>query len=314
MPELRLLLSAGTLPRASFKSRVEAARQSGFDAISLFPQQYLRALRKEKLRVEDMRDILASNSISLDEVDPLLDWFGPVPSPSEDLIFEIASALGARSINAPAAFAPDIELPALTEALKVLGQRCKREGLRLDLEFLPWCLVPDLRTALQVVADTGEANIGVMLDFWHFFRGGDELGTVQRLSAEQAGRITSLQVCDLPAQPQTPGWRNRLGVASAMLQEMTNGIGISGSKRFFSVAGAAKTHVPDASALMKEAISARLLPGQGDFPVAALLAALTEAGSAPTIGIEVFSLDLARQSPLSIAQQAISAYRSLATD
>jgi sugar phosphate isomerase/epimerase len=311
-PGPRLLLSAGTLPHASFRDRVEAARQAGFDAISLFPQQYLRALGKEKLRAEDMCDILATNNISLDEVDPLLDWFGSGPAPGEDLVFEIATVLGARSINAPAAFAPDIELSQLTAALKKLGQRCARERLRLDLEFLPWCLVPNLSTALQVVADTGESNIGVMLDFWHFFRSGDELATVHNLSIEQARRITSIQVCDLPAHTRTPGWRNRLGMASAMFQELSNGIRISGYRRFFSVVGTAKTHVPGASILMKEAMSARLLPGTGDFPVAELLATLRNAGCQPTIGIEVFSLDLARQSPLSIAQQAMLAYRGLA--
>ena len=96
-----------------------------------------------------------------------------------------------------------------------------------------------------------------------------------------------------------------------MLQELMNGIRVSGTSRFFKVTGAAKSHHPDASILMKEAISGRLLPGQGDMPVAALLMALHEAGVEPTVGLEIFSLDLARQSALTIAQQSISAYREV---
>ena len=307
----RLVLSAGSLPNASFRSRVEAARQAGFDAISLFPQQYLQARRKEKLHLADMRDILSTQGISLDEVDPLLDWFDTSASPSENLIFEIATELGARSINAPVVFCPDISLEQLTGALQALAQRGAQAGLRIDLEFLPWCLVPDLRTALQVVKDTGKANVGVMLDFWHFFRGGDSLDTIKGLSPEDALRVTSIQVNDAPTTTQPLSWRNRVTMINLMLQELINGIRVSGASRFFKVTGAAKSHHPDASILMKEAISGRLLPGQGDMPVAALLMALHEAGVEPTVGLEIFSLDLARQSALTIAQQSISAYREV---
>ena len=36
-PQSRLLLSAGTLPKARFIERVDAAQKAGFDAIALFP-------------------------------------------------------------------------------------------------------------------------------------------------------------------------------------------------------------------------------------------------------------------------------------
>jgi sugar phosphate isomerase/epimerase len=86
----RLILSAGTIPRASFVERVMAAKSAGFDAISLFPQQYLAAQRKEKLSVDDMKSILVDNQIALDEVDPLLDWLGEGKSQSESLMMEMA--------------------------------------------------------------------------------------------------------------------------------------------------------------------------------------------------------------------------------
>jgi sugar phosphate isomerase/epimerase len=305
----RLLLSAGTLPHASFKERAEAAQQAGFDAISLFPAQYLRAGRKEKLDPGDMRDILAANAVSVDEVDPLLDWFGPTPSAAEDLIFEIAGQLGARSINAPSAYAPDISLEQLTGALQQLAQRAQKQGLRIDLEFLPWTLVPDLRTALQVVKDTGQANVGVMLDCWHFFRGGDNIETVQNLSQDDARRITSLQVNDAPSVKQALSWRNRLALITAMITEVIDGIRISGASQFFKASSAMHATRPDAMALMQEAISGRLLPGQGDMPVAPLLQALHQGGCEPTVGLEVFSLDLARLPAGEIARQCMAAYR-----
>ncbi len=311
-PNSRLLLSAGSLPHASFTERVEAASQAGYDAISLFPAQYLRAKRKEKLGPGNMRDILAANSVCVDEIDPLLDWFGPVPSPSEELVFEIAGELGARSINAPGAYAPNINLEQLTGSLQRLAHRGQKEGLRIDLEFLPWTLVPDLQTALQVVKDTGQANVGVMLDCWHFFRGGDSIETVRNLSREDARRITSLQVNDAPSAKQALNWRNRLALVKAVLAEVIDGIRTSGARQFFKTSSAMHTTHPDAMALMQEAISGRLLPGQGEMPVEPLLQALQQAGCEPTVGLEVFSLDLARLPAGEIASQCMAAYSKLA--
>lgn len=81
--ESRLLLSAGTVVKATLVERVKAAKSAGFDAISLFPQQYLHARRKENLSIVDMQDILRDHHICVDEVDPLLDLFGPTGSKSD---------------------------------------------------------------------------------------------------------------------------------------------------------------------------------------------------------------------------------------
>ena len=213
----RLLLSAGTLPKAGFRQRVEAAGAAGFDAISLFPQQYLHARRREKLSTESMRAILEENAIDLDEVDPLLDWFGPGSSGSEQLLFEMADALGARSINAAPAFAPRCSLEDLTEAFAAVCDRASAHGLRVDLEFLPWTMVPDLVTALEVVAQSGCDNAGVMLDCWHFFRGGSDPADIAQLNKPQLAQITSIQVNDAPERPTRLSARQKLGMAAVML-------------------------------------------------------------------------------------------------
>ena len=311
-PESRLLLCAGTLPRANFAERVEAARSAGFDAISLFPQQYLQATMKERLTPADMRDILVAAGIALDEVDPLLDWFGPEASAAEKLMFDMASELGAVSINTPTAFAPDIGLPELTAALVRLCERAARQGLRIDLEFLPWTIVPDLRTALQVVADAGQANLGVTLDVWHFFRSGDTLETLRKLSAADAAFITNLQLNDAPATRRALSLRDKLALAGATLDQVTDGIKVHGARQFFKVSSAMKSTHPDATALMAEASSGRVLPGDGDMPLAAWLQALQSVGCTPTVGLEIFSLALARLPPAEVAASAMAAYRHVA--
>lgn len=309
----RLLLSAGTIPTATFVERVEAARRAGFDAISLFPQQYLDARKREKLSVADMRRILSDNSVSLDEVDPLLHWFGPTQTRSEALIFEIAQELGARSVNAPSAFAPAIEVSEVTSAFARLCERAAAVELRVDLEFLPWTIVPDLSSALQVVRDADQPNAGVMLDCWHFYRAGGDVDDIGRLSEDEAARITSIQVNDAPSAPVALSRADKLAVAKAMLLNVRDGVRVMGAKNFMRAATAAGNPHPDAYALMTEAISARLLPGHGDIPLRAMLSRLEALGCAPTVGLEVFSFALNRRTPSDAADQAMQSYRRLST-
>lgn len=307
----RLLLSAGTLPKAGFRQRVEAAGAAGFDAISLFPQQYLHARRKEKLSTASMVAILEEHGVDVDEVDPLLDWFGPGSSGSEQLLFEMANALGARSINAAPAFAPRCDLQDLTAAFAAVCERASKHGLRVDLEFLPWTMVPDLATALEVVEHSERDNAGVMLDCWHFFRGGSEPADIDRLDQQQAARINSIQVNDAPVRPARLSARQKLGMAAVMLDNARDGLQVMGARRFAQVASSAHNPHPDAMDLMNEASGMRLLPGQGDMPVAELLTALDRAGVSPTVGLEIFSLELMRQAPHQAAAQAMAAYRKL---
>ena len=310
-PRSRLLLSAGTLPKAGFIERVDAAQKAGFDAIALFPQQYLRARKKEKLTPADMREILAERNVTLDEVDPLLDWFGPKASRAENLMFEIANELGARSVNTPPAFAPAIDLQELTAALARVCERANSHGLRVDLEFLPWTLVPDLRTALRVLDDAGQANLGITLDVWHFFRGGDTVATLHDLKPEEAAHITNLQVNDAPATRRSLSLRDKLSLLGVTLDQVIDGINVHGARQFFKVSSAMKSTRPDATALMTEASSARLLPGEGDMALADWLVALDSVGCKPTVGVEIFSLELARRPAAEVAARAMAAYRGV---
>jgi sugar phosphate isomerase/epimerase len=310
-PDSRLILSAGTLPYAGFADRVHAAKTAGFDAISLFPQQYLRARRREKLGIADMQEILQSHCIALDEVDPLLDWFGPDASGSEQLMYEMAEAFGARSMNAAPAFCPHGDLSQVTAAFSRLSERAARHGLRVDLEFLPWTLVSDLDKALTVVRDAGQANTGVMLDCWHFFRSRCEVEQISALGVEDIDRITSVQVNDAPARPARPGRRQKFSVNRTMITSAVDGLRVMGPGRFLKVAGGARNPHPNASQLMAEASCFRLLPGEGDIPLHDLLKALASAGCKPTIGLEIFSLELNKLPAEEAARRAMAAYRSL---
>lgn len=307
----RLILSAGTLPNASFIERVSAAKAAGFTSISLFPQQYLAAQRKEKLSTQDMRDILKEHDIALDEVDPLLDWFGPEATPSENLMMEMADAFGARSINVAAAFVSDKPFTEIVDCFARTCERVAAHGLRADLEFLPWTQVPDLATALKVLEQANPSNAGVMFDFWHFFNSGGQVAQLNALSTDAAARITSLQLNDLPNSIAELNRSQNWQFTKTMLQTAIDSIRVMGWKGFTQVAAKAQYPHADAQQMMKDALCSRLMPGEGDSPVRQVISALAAKDVQPAIGIEVFNLAHDHLPANDVAQQAMRAYRSV---
>jgi sugar phosphate isomerase/epimerase len=218
-PAPRLVLCAAVSRNADFESRVVAAKSARFDAITLFPHQYLNARKRQGLSIPEMQRILRGHGISVAAVDPLLDWFGDRASPSELLMYEIADALDAPAINAAPALAPDLSQEELTDAYTRLCGRAAQHGLRVDLEFLPWTVIPDYRVAFDIIAGSDQDNAGLTFDCLHFFRSGGTPGDLGALDPALAKRITNIQLCDTPEQPAHLDFRRRWMANKELLLE-----------------------------------------------------------------------------------------------
>ena len=70
-------------------------------------------------------------------------------------------------------------------------------GLTGDLEFMPWSTVPDLATAIRVVAAADRPNAGVLLDPLHFDRSGSRIEDLARVPRAQ---LHYWQICDAPRE------------------------------------------------------------------------------------------------------------------
>jgi sugar phosphate isomerase/epimerase len=208
-----LVLCSGTLRRdATFGERLEAARAGGFTGISLWGRDY-NAARTEGLSDADLRKMLDDNGIFVAEVDPAWWWLPGasevrIPRKLDDQdvfcfeekdLFAIADAVGARSINAVDVFGGRFTLEQASEAFAAFSRRAAEHGLRVQLEFMPWSKIPDLRTAWQVVRDAGVDNGGIVIDSWHYFRGTPDAGLLETIPGD---RIFGVQLSDAPAEPE----------------------------------------------------------------------------------------------------------------
>jgi sugar phosphate isomerase/epimerase len=295
-------LCAGTIPRAGFRERVDAAAEAGFAAITLFPEHYLDAVAREGLDPSAMRRHLQGAGIFVHQVDPLLDWYSTDATRSELRLYEAAEATGATSVNVAPAFAPTEDLGFLTDRLGALGERAAARGLSIDLEFLPWSSIPNLGTAISVVEACGLRNVGVMLDSWHFFRSG---GQVSELTTDLVAHVTGVQLNDAPRVPARRGARERWDSNRALLGWARNAWRTLGLKDLVRLTSqAAQGASPD---LIGETLTRRLLPGDGEQPVAELVSALRAGGYRAPMGVEVFNSQLHRLPSREVARRAMDA-------
>jgi sugar phosphate isomerase/epimerase len=207
------VLCSGTLPTAiSFRQRVAAAVAGGFTGISLWGRDY-QVARDEGLGDRDIRLLLADHGLAVGELDPAW-WWLPGASDirippehdqerifhyTEQELFAVAVAVGARSINAVDVFGGAWSLDDAAAAYARLCERAGEHGLLVHLEFLPWSRIPDLDTAWQVVAAADRPNGGLMLDAWHYFRGRPDGALLRSIPGAS---ILGVQLCDAPATPE----------------------------------------------------------------------------------------------------------------
>ncbi|HEU4428176.1 MAG TPA: sugar phosphate isomerase/epimerase family protein [Myxococcota bacterium] len=197
-----LVLHAATLRNASCLELCDAAVAGGFRGVTFYPTQIRRA-RASGLSWLDLRSALRERGLELADLDPLLDWmpgddFASELGASEAEHYEVAEALGARSLNVAQAFRPHVEIDAAAEALAGVCDRAWEHGLIITLEYLPWAGIPDIATARAIVERCGRPNASLMIDTWHTFRGPS---TEAQLAALPGKLVGSIQINDAPAEP-----------------------------------------------------------------------------------------------------------------
>lgn len=199
-----LILCSGTLLGHPLRAKIRAAAEAGYAGLTLWPDDVAQA-RSEGLSDADLRSLLADHDQVVVDMDPLLDWTPEArPRAGEALVavtpeaefYAIAEAFGARSLNVVQGFGKSLDLDRAAEDLAGVCDRAREHGLVVTVEFLPWSGIPNAAVALDLVRLTGRANATVLVDTWHWFRGGADLDMLKALPGDKVG---SVQLNDAPA-------------------------------------------------------------------------------------------------------------------
>jgi len=208
-----LVLCSGTLAReARFRERVDAAVAGGFSGISLWGRDYGRA-RRDGLDDAGIRSLLADHGLAVAELDLAWWWLPgasdvqiPASLDTEELfaydeaqLFQVADAVGARSLNAIDVFGGDWSVDQAAAAFAGLCDRAAEHGLLVHIEFLPWSRIPNVATAWEIAKLADRPNGGVLVDAWHYFRSGADAAGLRAVPGE---RVLGLQLDDGPVRPE----------------------------------------------------------------------------------------------------------------
>lgn len=168
-----------------FRDRVEAAARAGYRGIGLHHADTMHTA--DKIGLPEMRRILDGNGIKYVELEFLLDWFdeGERRQESDKMrreIFSVAAALGLRTVKAgPGFHEPEANVPKMRDAFARLCREAAEHGTGMMLEIMPWSNVRTVETALGIVEGAGQPNGGILVDIWHFARGGIDYKEIAKI-------------------------------------------------------------------------------------------------------------------------------------
>lgn len=196
-----------------FDRQLDAAAAGGFDALAIGGLTF-QALMSQQLTAADIRALAEERGITLGYYDGFTDWApvrhdDSIPAGaravfdfSADEVLETCAALGLHSIGATGAYRPGrFAVNQLADAFGDFCERAARQGLWVDLEFIPFWGIPDLGTAWDIVSASGAYNAGILFDNWHFCRGTADLDLLATLPTHA---ITAIQVAGaLTPDPET---------------------------------------------------------------------------------------------------------------
>lgn len=161
-----------------------AAAAAGFTRVGLDAVTVARALR-DGGGTEHVVRLLRQHGLACTDVGVLVVDEPNAPTDAA-LLAELARATGARACIAVFDSSP-------TAASVATLERCcdllAEAGARVALEFVSYSGVATLAEAVDVCGTVGWERCGVLLDSWHFFRGGAPWGALRRVGGDQLALV-----------------------------------------------------------------------------------------------------------------------------
>ncbi|MGQ7932543.1 sugar phosphate isomerase/epimerase family protein [Paraburkholderia sp. D1E] len=188
-----------------FREHVEAAAAGGFTSMSIAPDTY-RDARKAGMSGLEIRNLAEEAGVPIRHFDTLSSW-APIRVPpnasremrerfdvSMDEALDICAELDISTILAVAGYPPgSIPHDVLVEGFADLCDRVAAAGVWVDLEFMPILGLPTLEAAWSIVSEAARPNSGVLVDTWHFVKGGSSLETLKKIDSRY---LRSMQLSD----------------------------------------------------------------------------------------------------------------------
>ena len=226
--------------------------------------------------------------------------------------------------------APDNSVPSTHEAIVEaaaadaarVADRAADIGVLVHLEPIPFMPIKDAVTALEIAAEADRPNLGIQIDAWHHFRGPIPASANSAEASNTAGSQSSgseapnglssergrTEENGNPAKSADAASKPTPATPEAMAESCGVFFSFPGQRIFaIQVCDAG----PPQGRPFEDTMKRRLFPGEGEFPLATLIATLRLIGCQAPVSVEVFADPLSPEQQASKAHQAAESARSL---
>jgi sugar phosphate isomerase/epimerase len=193
----RLSLAHLTVLDADPLQLIDAAVAGGFDAIGLrivapMPTDRITPVIGDEMLIRRIESRLRDTGIDILDIEAI--WLGPgSDTASYAPALETGARLGAKHVLV---VGNDPEESRVTDNVASLCTLAAPFGLKIMLEFIPYCHTRTVEAAHRVITTAAQPNAGVLIDALHLSRSGGSPADIVRLDPAW---LAYCQICDARA-------------------------------------------------------------------------------------------------------------------
>lgn len=243
---MKLVLNGATTMHADLETDIRAAGAAGFDMVELWAAKLRVYLKTHS--VSDLTTLLEECGLtpySINSIEHITfrteEDYAKIKAECAELS-EIAGKIGCPYIVVVPGRLPEgaTRQEIIDESVRVLGELAdiaEPHGVSLAFEFLGQtdCSVPTLDLCNEIVERLGRANVGNVLDTFHFYAGGSSFDAIASMRPEKLFIFHINDAEDLPKEKLTDAHRLYPGLGILPLKEIKAALDGIGYDRMVSI-------------------------------------------------------------------------------
>lgn len=207
---MKLALNGATTMKADLETDIRAAAHAGFDYLEIWAAKLRRFLESNTTaRLKKLFDDHELKPYSINSIEHITfreaEAHAQILSECEELC-RIAAEIDCPYIVVVPGMLPgdastEDVVEESTRVLTELSRIADSFNVSLAFEFLgqPRCSVQTLEVAYKIVKEVGRANVGLVIDSFHFYAGGSSLESIEALDA---ARLFIFHINDAEERPR----------------------------------------------------------------------------------------------------------------
>jgi sugar phosphate isomerase/epimerase len=197
--DYKISLCLNTLGKLDYESQIKMAAQAGWRAVGI-PMDRLEDYLSTGRTIEEAKALLEKNNLCSVEIFGFGSWIYTSGKDQIEMLdrcrkfSRISKCFGGPILLVTTRCPGILDSSLARENFKEICRIAAEDGNRIGLEFLPFSPINTIKKTWNIVKEADLPNGGIVLDFFHYFRGGSLLADLEEVPIE---KIFDVHVDDL---------------------------------------------------------------------------------------------------------------------